>query len=85
MRIIASIEDRQVINKILAHINRKQEPLVSIMTGTGIRAPSMDATKPNNAAYPPNTLGIFTVFVVVLTPFATIPTDTSEIWRAPVK
>lgn len=39
MRIIACIEDRQVINKILAHINRKKEPLVSVMAGVGIRAP----------------------------------------------
>jgi len=42
VRIIACIEDRQVINKILAHINRKQEPLVSVMAGTGIRAPPTD-------------------------------------------
>jgi len=44
MRIIACIEDRQVINKILAHINRKQEPFAPVMTGTGIRAPPTDAT-----------------------------------------
>ena len=44
MRIIACIEDRQVINKILAHINRKQEPSVSVMKGAGIRAPPTDAT-----------------------------------------
>ena len=44
VRIIACIEDRQVINKILAHINRKKEPLVSVMTGTGIRAPPTDPT-----------------------------------------
>ena len=43
MRIIACIEDRQVINKILAHINRKQEPFVPVMTGTGIRAPPTDS------------------------------------------
>ena len=42
MRIIACIEDRQVINKILAHINRKQEPFSPVMTGTGIRAPPAD-------------------------------------------
>ncbi len=42
MRIIACIEDRQVINKILAHINRKQEPFAPVMTGTGIRAPPTD-------------------------------------------
>ena len=42
MRIIASIEDRQVINKILAHINRKEEHLVSVMAGTGIRSPPTD-------------------------------------------
>ena len=44
MRIIACIEDRQVINKILAHINRKQEFLVSVMAGAGIRAPPTDST-----------------------------------------
>ena len=44
MRIIACIEDRQMINKILAHINRKQEHLASVMVGTGIRAPPTDAT-----------------------------------------
>ena len=43
VRIIACIEDRQVINKILAHINRKQEHLASVMTGTGIRAPPIDS------------------------------------------
>lgn len=43
MRIIACIEDVQVINKILAHINRKQKPLVSVMTGAGIRAPPTDS------------------------------------------
>ena len=43
MRIIACIEDRQVINKILAHINRKQEHLASVMAGTGIRAPPTDS------------------------------------------
>jgi hypothetical protein len=43
MRIIACIEDRQVINKILAHINRKQEPFSPVMTGTGIRAPPADS------------------------------------------
>ena len=42
MRIIACIENRQVINKILAHINRKEEHLVSVMAGTGIRAPPTD-------------------------------------------
>ena len=41
-RIIACIEDRQVINKILAHINRKEEHLVSVMAGTGIRSPPTD-------------------------------------------
>jgi len=39
VRIIACIEDRQVINTILAHINRKQEPLASVMAGAGTRAP----------------------------------------------
>ena len=39
VRIIACIEDRLVINKILAHINRKQEPFSPVITGTGIRAP----------------------------------------------
>ena len=43
MRIIACIEDRQVINKILAHINRKQEPLASVTAGAGIRAPPTDS------------------------------------------
>jgi len=43
MRIIACIEDRQVINKILAHINRKQEPFSPVMTGIGIRAPPADS------------------------------------------
>jgi len=43
VRIIGCIEDRQVINKILAHINRKQEPLALVMTGTGIRAPPTDS------------------------------------------
>ncbi len=38
MRIIVCIEDRQVINKILAHINRKQEPFAPVMPDTGIRA-----------------------------------------------
>jgi len=42
VRIIACIEDRQVINKILAHINRKEEHLVSVMACTGIRAPPTD-------------------------------------------
>jgi hypothetical protein len=39
VRIIACIEDAQVIKKILAHINRKQEPLERVMAGAGIRAP----------------------------------------------
>ena len=43
MRIIACIEDRQVINKILAHISRKQEPFAPVMTGTGIRAPPTES------------------------------------------
>ena len=43
MRIIACIEDRQVINRILAHINRKQKPFALVMTGTGIRAPPTDS------------------------------------------
>jgi len=42
VRIIACIEDRQVINTILAHVNRKQEPLASVMAGAGIRAPPTD-------------------------------------------
>ena len=44
VRIIACIEDRQVINKILAHINRKQESYSPAMIGTGIRAPPTDST-----------------------------------------
>ena len=43
VRIIACIEDHQVINKILAHINRKQEPLLLVMAGAGIRAPPGDS------------------------------------------
>ena len=43
MRIIACIEDREVINKILAHINRKQELLARVMSGVGIRAPPTDS------------------------------------------
>jgi len=43
MRIIACIEDCQVINNILAHINRKQEPLASVMAGSGIRSPPVDS------------------------------------------
>ena len=43
MRIIACIEDHQVINKILAHINRKQEFSASVMKGAGIRAPPTDS------------------------------------------
>jgi len=39
VRIIACIEDRQVINKILAHINQQQEPLSPVMASSGIRAP----------------------------------------------
>ena len=39
VRIIACIEERELINKILAHINQKQTLLVSVMTGVGIRAP----------------------------------------------
>jgi hypothetical protein len=42
VRIIACIEERHVINMILAHINRKQEPLTSVMAGAGIRAPPTD-------------------------------------------
>ena len=44
VRIIACIEDAQVIKKILAHINRKQEPLERVMAGAGIRAPPTDST-----------------------------------------
>jgi hypothetical protein len=42
MRIIACIEDRQVINQILAHINKlnqQQVPFAAVMAGRGIRAP----------------------------------------------
>lgn len=43
VRIIAYIEDSQVIKKILAHINQEQKPLVQVMTGLGIRAPPIDS------------------------------------------
>ena len=46
LRIIACIEDRQVINQILAHINKlnqQQAPLAVVMAGTGIRAPPIDS------------------------------------------
>jgi hypothetical protein len=43
VRIIACIEDRQVINQILAHINQKQGPLVPVMAGVGIRAPPIES------------------------------------------
>ena len=43
VRIIACIEDRQVINKILAHINQKQESLVQVITGLVIRSPPIDS------------------------------------------
>ena len=42
VRIIACIEDRQVINQILSHINRQQEQkeaLAQTNAGSGIRAP----------------------------------------------
>ena len=39
VRIIACIEDRQVINKILAHINQQQKSLGRSVVGGGIRAP----------------------------------------------
>jgi len=42
VRIIACIEDIQVINQILSHINRKQECLVQVNALTGIRAPPAD-------------------------------------------
>mgnify|MGYP001199220276 CR=1 FL=1 len=41
VKIIACIEDRQVIDKILAHINRPQETLIPLMVISGIRAPPM--------------------------------------------
>ena len=43
VRIIACIEDAQVIKRVLAHINRKQEPLERVMAGAGIRAPPTDS------------------------------------------
>lgn len=42
VRVIACIEDRQVINQILSHINKQREPLVPFIVSSGIRAP------PNN-------------------------------------
>jgi len=47
VRIIACIEDRQVINQILAHINtinQQKVPLARITAGSGIRAPPTDPT-----------------------------------------
>ena len=41
VKIIACIEERQVIDKILAHINRPQETLIPLMVISGIRAPPM--------------------------------------------
>ena len=43
MRIIACIEDRQVINKILAHINQQQKSLERSVVSTGIRAPPIES------------------------------------------
>jgi hypothetical protein len=46
VQIIACIEDRQVINQILSHINRQQEQkegLAQANAGTGIRAPPAHA------------------------------------------
>ena len=45
VRIIACIEDRQVINRILAHINQQQELLAPIIAGTSIRAPPTELTQ----------------------------------------
>ena len=42
VRVIACIEDSQVINQILSHINKQREPLVVVIVSSGIRAP------PNN-------------------------------------
>ena len=39
VKIIACIEDRQVIDKILAHINRQQNTLIPVIAIIGIRAP----------------------------------------------
>lgn len=39
VRVIACIEDRQVINQILSHINKQREPLVPVIVSSGIRAP----------------------------------------------
>jgi ribosomal protein S27E len=47
VRIIACIEDRQVINQILAHINtlnQQKVPLARVTSGSGIRAPPTDLT-----------------------------------------
>ena len=43
VRIIACIEDRQVINKILAHINQQQKSLERSVVSTGIRAPPIES------------------------------------------
>ena len=43
VRIIACIQDRQVINKILAHINQQQKSLGRSMIGAGIRAPPSES------------------------------------------
>lgn len=39
VRIIACIDDVQVINQILSHINKQRESLVPVMSSSGIRAP----------------------------------------------
>ena len=39
VKIIACIEDRQVIDKILAHINRQKNTLIPVIATLGIRAP----------------------------------------------
>ncbi|QBR84720.1 hypothetical protein E3983_10315 [Legionella israelensis] len=46
VRIIACIEDRSVINKILAHIDQHQESLVSFNTSSGIRASPSEMVNP---------------------------------------
>ena len=42
-KIIACIEDRQVINKILAHINQQQKSLRREVVVAGIRAPPTES------------------------------------------
>ena len=42
VKIIACIEERHLIDKILSHINQRQETLIPTMATSGIRAPPTD-------------------------------------------